>query len=507
MVFLRSSLRNKLLLALLVPTALTLALYGVFAYAVARTGLEQELGLRLEAVGLTLSSQLSGGVQASQLERLEPGMERVIARQRARLEATRQQTRVRRVFIFDRELRSLVDTRQDIVFGQRLYGLDADRLEIERTFGRGEPVTSVLFEDEDGTRYKHAYVPIFLDEERTQVVAALGVEASASYFDLLTHFTRGLGLVGALGMLLVALAAALFARRLTRPVHALVEAAQRLGRGDLAQPVVEGQVSSSARADELTFLAYTFEEMRCNILNRDQQLQMMLSGIAHEVRNPLGGMELFCGLLHEDLCAEPDLEARQPMLEKVERIQRELGYLAKVVNDFLDFARHKPLEPERFGAQELLDEVAHLLFGQVFEAGCELVCQVQPEGLELTGDRERLRRALINAARNAYQASPSGGQIVLRALEPSPGQRLLQIEDHGEGIPAEKMQEILTPFFTTREKGSGLGLALIQKIAQQHGGQMSLTSQVGQGTCVTLALPFDEQLKPSEPAIPEGWLG
>lgn len=509
MPLLRSSLRNKLILVFLAPTALILSMYGVFAYAVSRSGLEDELGLRLLAVGQTLSSQLSGGVQAAQLERLDGTMERVITRQRARLEAVRAQTQVRRLFLFDRELKSLIDTREQVTLGQRLYTLDADRLEIERAFATGAATTSILFTDEDGTRYKNAYVPIFLDEERTQVVAVLGVEASASYFDLMTNFASGLALMGVLGLLLVVLVGVLFARRLTEPLNKLVDAAQRLGQGRLEAPVIELRPDAQPQ-DEIQFLARAFEEMRLNILSRDQQLQMMLSGIAHEVRNPLGGMELFCGMLHEDLVEEqqqqdnPNAAAK---LDKVERIQRELGYLAKVVNDFLDFARHQPLEPERIGALALCEEVHNLLFGQLLETGCELQVQVEPHELELTGDPERLRRAMINAVRNAYQASPDGGVITLSVSAPSADMRRITIADHGSGIPPEQLQEILTPFFTTKEKGSGLGLAMIQKVAEQHGGLLRIESTPGEGTQVHLDLPFDPEIKAVEAAIPEGWLG
>lgn len=506
MPLLRSSLRNKLILVFLAPTALILSMYGVFAYAVSRSGLEDELGLRLLAVGQTLSSQLSGGVQAAQLERLDTTMERVITRQRARLEAVRVQTQVRRIFLFDRELKSLIDTREQVTLGQRLYTLDADRLEIERAFATGAATTSILFTDEDGTRYKNAYVPIFLDEERTQVVAVLGVEASASYFDLMTNFASGLALMGVFGLLLVVLVGVLFARRLTEPLNTLVDAAQRLGQGRLDDPVIELRPDMQPQ-DEIQFLARAFEEMRLNIVSRDQQLQMMLSGIAHEVRNPLGGMELFCGMLHEDLVEEQGDPNAAAKLDKVERIQRELGYLAKVVNDFLDFARHQPLEPERISALALAQEVHNLLFGQLLETGCELQVQVEPSELELTGDPERLRRAMINAVRNAYQASPQGGVITLSVHATSFDMRRITIADHGAGIPPEQLQEILTPFFTTKEKGSGLGLAMIQKVVEQHGGLLTLESALGEGTQVHLDLPFDPEIKAVEAAIPEGWLG
>lgn len=509
---LRSSLRNRLIGAFLVPTLLIVSLYGVLAYGMARVELEQELGRRLTSIGQALAADFSRGLEASQLTRLEGTKERTIARLRARLEGVREDTRARRLFIFDRQMNSLVDTDESVAFGQKLFVLEADRYEIRRALDRGEATTSVLFEDADGTRYKTAYVPIELPEDGEQgggrVVAALGVEASASYFELLTNVASGLTGLGLLGVLLVVVVGVLVARGLTRPLNRLVVAARRLGAGELGEPVLADDDLERARGgDELDSLAASFEEMRRAILGRDRQMQMMLSGIAHEVRNPLGGMELFCGLLREDLEAMADPDADK--IDKVVRLERELDYLNRVVNDFLDFARRKPLERERFEASELGDELTHLLCGQLAETGCQLTVELEPEGVELTADRDRLRRALINVIRNAWQASPGGGDVTLRIREPAERQRVLEVLDCGEGIPADKIDEILTPFFTTREKGSGLGLALTRQILEQHGGALELESTLGEGTTVRFVLPFDPELEPAAPAmeVPEGWLG
>ncbi|MEC9443175.1 MAG: ATP-binding protein, partial [Myxococcota bacterium] len=115
-----------------------------------------------------------------------------------------------------------------------------------------------------------------------------------------------------------------------------------------------------------------------------------------------------------------------------------------------------------------------------------------------------------NPGRTAWLPSPVGGPTTHRVLAPTPTERVIEIKDQGSGIPEEKLAEILTPFFTTKEKGSGLGLALTGKIIEQHGGQMTIDSTVGEGTTVRFVLPFDpniEQAARAQAAIPEGWLG
>jgi signal transduction histidine kinase len=193
----------------------------------------------------------------------------------------------------------------------------------------------------------------------------------------------------------------------------------------------------------------------------------------------------------------------------LQKIQRELTYLEKVVKDFLDFAREVPLQWERIAAQSLVEEVAYLLAGEVEEANCVLSWKVEPLETELTADRERLRRAFINVIRNAYQACEGAGEIRIEVLVREHC-REVTISDDGPGIAAEKIEEICQPFFTTREKGSGLGLALTRQIIEQHGGALSIESVVGKGTTVRFSLPFKEDIALIESTtmdIPEGWLG
>jgi signal transduction histidine kinase len=493
------SLRNKVVGVFLLPTLSLIFVLGTVIYWSARQELEEELGRRLIAVGQVITADMSEGIDAAQIRRLEESSARVIARLEDRLVRARDATGVRRIFIFDRERRSLIDTEENIEFGRLLYGVEADRVEIESVFERNQGALSPLFAGHDGTLHKTAYLPIVHEGE---VVAALGVEASADYFALLTNIASLLFLLSALGVVAVVVSGTWFARRLTRPVNELVAGARRLGRGELAEPVT----LSAGGANEIAFLGTAFEEMRRNILTRDRQMQMMLSGIAHEVRNPLGGMELFCGLLREDLEQEGD---RPAQVEMVGKIQRELTYLEKVVKDFLDFARDVPLERQRLDAKGLVEEVAHLMAGELDGAGCVLVLDVEPAELALTVDRERLRRGIINVVRNAYQACEGRGEIRIEARAEG-AKRHIVIVDNGPGIALDKIAEMCQPFFTTREKGSGLGLALTRQIIEQHGGELTIDSVVGEGTRVCFELPFDEDIQTMEAPpveVPEGWLG
>ena len=497
----------RLNLIFVLPTAVIVVVLVAVAYGAARQGLEDELSRRLVEVSQVMAVDLSEGVDAAQIQRLDESMIRVHGRLQQRLKRIRDATDVQRIFIFDRDSGSLVDTEVETGFGETLYRIQADRQEVERLFVEGTPGAGPLFKTDSGAYYKTAYAPIFYEGE---VVAAVGVEASAGYFQLLTRFASMMALLGVLGVGMLVLLGIWFSRLLVRPVNTLVEAAARLGRGELNTPVENYARSSWERTQELDVLMSAFEEMRQSIVERDQRMQMMLAGIAHEVRNPLGGMELFCGLLREDLQAGEG-DGMADKVAMVERIEREIDYLEGVVSNFLDFARREELVLERIEGADLIGEVLEVVEIDATKVGCAVAAEVE-DGVELTVDPGKLRRALINVLRNACQASADQGTAIVVRCRARDDRRILEVKDQGEGIAPDKIEELCKPFITTREKGSGLGLALTRHIVEEHGGELTIDSAVGRGTTVTIELPFDDSVEAretdnSETVVPEGWLG
>ncbi len=311
----------------------------------------------------------------------------------------------------------------------------------------------------------------------------VGVAGSASFFTTLDGYRKALYAVGALVVILVTLTSVFVAMRLTLPISRLVDALTRFGRGELG---TDESVPVHSE-DEIGFLASAFNDMHDSLQQRDEQMQLMLSGIAHEVRNPLAGMELFCSLLGDELEGDD-------RREHVDKISRELEYLGRVVNDFLNYARRRPLSPERFSARDLAAEVSDAVSAVALEHDVTLVLDVA-DGVELTGEREQLRGVLSNLAQNAVQACDSGGEVRLE-VRSTGDLRTITVADTGRGIPEDQLKKIFEPFFTTRQKGTGLGLALVHKTVQEHGGRISVESVLNEGTRVIMELPFDERLEP-----------
>ena len=217
--------------------------------------------------------------------------------------------------------------------------------------------------------------------------------------------------------------------------------------------------------DEIGQLATRLDEMRQALRARDERMQMMLAGIAHEVRNPLGGLELYAGLLREGLAEQPE------RLAEIARVEREIGYLKDVVTDFLEFARRPAPVLEAVPARELLDEVAELCRPR--RRWPDVAGGVRAVAWWRARDRAQLRRALLNLAKNAVAAAAPAGQVVLAARRD--GARIAwEVRDSGPGVPDEIRDKIFTPFFTTRERGTGLGLAFVEEIARDHGGPVTV---------------------------------
>ncbi|MCC6747429.1 MAG: HAMP domain-containing histidine kinase [Deltaproteobacteria bacterium] len=461
------SLGLRLLVAYLVPTLGLLALFAWLASRATAHYLEAALGERLMGIAQAAATQVSPESVAF----LAPGDDdsRTAQRLRHKLLQLRDRTGVARIFVLDRELRSRTDTEAGVRIGDRHYQAEADRSELRRVFG-GEAASSVLFEGNDGRTYKTGYAPV---REGQTVVAVLGAAGSAAFFADLRRLRTYLVLsAGVVAVVLVGVTV-LVARRISRPLRELAGAATRIGAGELDREIpVRG-------GDEVGLLARTMNEMRQQLHEREQQLQLMLSGIAHEVRNPLGGIALFAGLLREELADKPE------QLEMVQRIERELGYLKNVVGEFLDYARKAPPHLQELDLAPLLEELAQVVEADAATAG--LVLRRELPSTPAIGDGEQLRRVVLNLARNAIQATAKGGAITLRCGLDD-GTPFLELEDTGSGIAPELLERIFAPFFTTREKGTGLGMALSKKIVDQHGGGIAVASLVGQGTRVRVTL-------------------
>lgn len=380
-----------------------------------------------------------------------------------------------RIVLFDQKGKIVVDTRGSRI-GEPFSRFELDQETISRVVP-GKGLVSILFSGPDHRFYKEAYAPILMKNLRgpEAVIGYAAVEGSAVFFAGLTRLRRDLLLGGLLGLVIIAGISLILARRIVNPVHRLVEGAGRIGAGDLDSPI------EVREKGEIGFLASTLEQMRVSMRERDRTLNLMLRGVAHEVRNPLGGMELFAGLLSEKL------HSREQELEYLEKIRREINNLKKVVQDFLDYARPEELQREKVNLQRFFAEVLEILAPEAREKGVELDLRSDPDA-GFVFDPQKVRRAVINLIENAINASERGKTVSILAALEKDGLKIA-VMDQGVGIPEADLPHIFEPFFTTRETGSGIGLALVKKVVDGHQGRIEAKSRVGEGTTVEIWIP------------------
>ena len=464
----RATILVKLLLAFAVPSLTLFALFGYVALEVTRADLDAELGTRLEAVAASASTHVRGkylvALRAGDEE--ERGYQNVVAKLRVVSQVTGT-----RFYVFDREFTSRADTADGVGIGTRYYQAELDRVELERVFAGGT-ASSLTFEDASGRRVKAGYAPVRASETEPEIVLAIGAEAPAAYFRRLDDLRQSLLLWGAGLTAFVLLATFMVALLITRPVRSLATAAARIGQGDLTAPI------ASTSRDELGVLAQTMETMRGQLAERDARTQQMLAGIAHEVRNPLAGIQLYAGILRDELAGDE-------RAGHAAKIDREVGYLERVVREFLDYARRPAPEPVALDAGALVREVAELLNGDADAAGLELEVDVPEAPVPLTADAGQLRRALLNLGKNAIQAAAEVGERgkAVRLSARADGAAVeLAVWNRGPVIPDDKRARLFEPFYTTREKGTGLGLAFVAEIVRGHGGDVSVTSENSETT-------------------------
>ncbi len=226
-------------------------------------------------------------------------------------------------------------------------------------------------------------------------------------------------------------------------------------------------------------------------LRRSERLSavgQLAAGMAHEIRNPLASLSGAIELLLADL---PPGDGSDQRLTQI--VQRETGRLNRLVSDFLRYARPGEGRVERVALRDLMDEIRQLLEADE-HSGARLDLEI-PDDVCTKGDPDQLRQVFWNLVLNAVQSEPRDGRVLVRG-EVQHGTQfedsesvLIEVIDQGSGIPSDILERVFEPFFTTRVKGTGLGLATVHRVVEAHGGELSMSSAEGEGTRVRVLLP------------------
>jgi nitrogen fixation/metabolism regulation signal transduction histidine kinase len=285
------------------------------------------------------------------------------------------------------------------------------------------------------------------------------------------------------------------AGRYTGPINRLAQGVKKVSEGDLS---VTFPVESS---DEIGDLAESFNEMVVQLRERESlekrlneaehlsKVGQLASGIAHEIRNPLNYISLAVDhLKSEFLPASGD--RREELENLTDKIKEEVRRANYMVLNFMNYGRPLKLRLSKFSYAELIEKALPLLQGKLLEQNVRVVTNISPGLPLMEADQEMMRTCLFNFITNGMQAMPDGGDITLGAdFDPGIDSFVLTFSDEGAGILPEEIGKIFQPYFTTKEAGIGLGLAITERIVKEHGGSIFVESKRGEGTVFKVVLP------------------
>ena len=371
---------------------------------------------------------------------------------------------LRQAFIFDDSFTILAHSDSTYQLGRSQPELMINRSEIS-SLRSGESTLSLPFKGWDDNWYLWGFYR--LDDSRW-----LGIQESADRLAKIEGLAEIFWIIGLSGVFVTVVSGWLLARSIAKPIDHLVKFSEELGKGrfDTAAPAnVRGELSTLTRA---------LDRMRSDIALKQKEKMDMLAQIAHEIRNPLGGIELLAGLIEE--AAQADEVSR----DYARKILDEIRGLKVLVSDFLNYSKPVEAKPEWVDVSDLVDEIRDIFHNQCKTKNFTI--SQNGEVGNLWFDPHHLRQILMNLVSNSLEQTGAGGLIEFQVTENQDKSWLLAMDD-GPGIAEENLTSVFEPFFTTRTDGTGLGLAICDKLCRANMAEISVRNNSQKGCTFTIS--------------------
>jgi len=389
----------------------------------------------------------------------------------------------------------LLRTREDIDLGSRILPDAAP----------GDPAFSEerrIVVQGQTIRVREIEIPIFPESGETNAnkwaSVKIGMSLEPMYANL-REVRKVLLLIGAGGFLLGIVGATILARRISRPLHRLVEGTVRVARGDFSQEM------AATSGDEVGELARSFNSMTRELLHTRRRMEeahrkliqheklasigRMAATIAHEIRNPLTSVKLnIQKVVEEERFAEAVRSHLGLSLEGIGEIER-------FIKELLNFTRVPELSLERWSIDQIVEESLKVVKDVLADKGLTVERACAADLPPVLVDADKMRQVFLNILRNAHEALGPGGRITIACDAVKDGGRPMvrvRIVDDGPGIPDNVRPNIFEPFYTTKKSGFGLGLPNARKIVEQHNGSIYLGRKRGRGTSFVVLIPAEE---------------
>ncbi|MFH1762209.1 MAG: HAMP domain-containing sensor histidine kinase [bacterium] len=457
---LRINLSIKIFIIFSITCLLILSLAGFGIYRVLYGELERQVGNNLMSLSRIISLQIKGEwidyLIQSQVD------SRYYSLQKSKLEGIKNSAALQGVDVIDINNRVIISTDQRIQKGGEYYPLTLEN-DILSQLKQGKTVESMVYEGYDNKLYKTGYTPVA--DQKGDIAAIVACRASADFLIILNKIKTVFIKLNLIGLAIILIVGLVMTRSITTPILKISKAASDIGNGKLETRV---KINSS---DELGNLAQNFNNMAVslqkgqNLLKeRVNALSVLAGGIAHEVRNPLNGMNLNLDLIKRNL------DNPQKIKELIQRLRGDIKKLSFIVTRLLDYTR--PLEPAYvdINLKNMLDVLCCKLKKENINKNIKFEVIETGKPVKISADNVRMEQVFYNLLVNAVQAINSIKGMVQININETESSAVLQFMDTGCGIKEEDKERIFDPFFTTRAEGTGLGMAIVKKIVESHSG-------------------------------------
>ena len=367
------------------------------------------------------------------------------------------------IFIFDKKFDAIVHSDSNIApgtFEPRLLINKKDILDL----GLGSAAGSIPFKGNDNKWYMWGFY-------RLQPNYWLAVRESAARLEKVEELSSLFLYFGLGGIVLSILLALLMSRSITKPVDSLVEFSAEIGKGNFNSTLPKGMHG------EIGALAFSMNKMKNDLAKNQKEKEELLAQIAHEIRNPLGGIELLANLTKEDLVKE------NKNTDYLDRILKELNHLKSLISSYLNYSRPMPANPVWVNLSKLKIELEDAVTNQCKKKNIKFA--VRNGIAKVWFDENHLRQILINLVSNSLESTTEGGEIELSSYA-NKNYWELSVSDNGTGISEENINSIFNPFFTTKKNGTGLGLSIIKKLCKENKAEIIVKNNSGKGSTFTI---------------------